>query len=719
MRHDCQREINTGLHWIVGCGLVLAAIAGPALAQEAMCLACHAEPSLRSESGRSMFVDPAKHAGSVHGALGCTACHTTIRDFPHPKRIPRVDCSGCHAEAAADLPPSAHGLLGAAACLSCHGPPHEIGRAAEASPHSCAACHADVVQQYQFSIHAQFRAAGDVQSPTCQTCHGPTHRIRPARNPASPVARRNLPETCGACHANPEFLAQHPVPFARPIESYRLSVHGRAVEAGHEQAPSCSDCHSSHAILPARDPRSTINHWNVPQTCGACHTEIANTYQESVHGKAVARGVRGAPVCTDCHGEHAILAPAEPGSLVNPARVATATCGRCHADERLAERYNLPLDKVPAFEDSYHGLALRAGSQTVANCASCHGVHNILPSSDPRSTVHPANLANTCGKCHPGAGTRFALGPVHVRPASATEHPVVAFIRITYWILIPLVIGFLLLHNLLDFLAKLIRGRFVPRTGETLPRMNLHFRIAHWLTMVSFPVLVVTGFALKFPEQWWARPLLRWESEFALRGTVHRIAGVVLLVSFFYHIAHLALSRRDRIILRLLRPGLEDLRDLWGMIRYNLGRAPERPRFGKFSYAEKIEYWAFVWGTVVMAVSGLLLWFNNFTLRHFPKWVSDAATAIHYYEAILATLAILVWHFYMTIFDPDVYPMDTAWLTGRASAEHIRHTRRFQYIVALEQQANPKLAEETATESADPAPPKSAEAPTADDERQA
>jgi cytochrome b subunit of formate dehydrogenase len=96
-------------------------------------------------------------------------------------------------------------------------------------------------------------------------------------------------------------------------------------------------------------------------------------------------------------------------------------------------------------------------------------------------------------------------------------------------------------------------------------------------------------------------------------------------------------------------------------------------------YAEKVEYWAFMWGTAVMTVSGCLLWFNNFTLRHFPKWVSDAATAVHYYEALLATFSILLWHFYMVIFDPLVYPMDTAWLNGKVPADHYRHSRPAYY----------------------------------------
>jgi len=131
-----------------------------------------------------------------------------------------------------------------------------------------------------------------------------------------------------------------------------------------------------------------------------------------------------------------------------------------------------------------------------------------------------------------------------------------------------------------------------------------------------------------------------------------------------------------------------DAQDLIGMFKYNLGLSTERPYFGKFSYAEKIEYLAFMWGSAVMALSGFVLWFNNFSLRYFPKWVSDAATAVHYYEAILATLSILIWHFYIVIFDPDVYPMDPAWLTGKASADHLRHTRPAYLLHLLQEKAS-------------------------------
>ncbi len=616
--------------------LLAATLAGVAVAegaQDAACLACHADRDLKSTAGHGLFVDEMRVRAGVHGGLACADCHAGIKELPHPDSLPRVDCGACHEDAAKAYGASVHGA-------------------------------------------ASVRGLGD--SATCGSCHGPAHEILPSTDAASRVAKRNLAATCGACHANPDFLARHQIPLARPVEAYQQSVHGRAVAAGSATAASCSDCHGSHDIVVPRDPASRINHWRVPETCGRCHGEVARSYAGSIHGQAVARGVPDAPVCTDCHGEHAILAPKEPGSLVNAARVSSVTCARCHGDERLAARYNLPAARVPAFRDSYHGLALRAGSLTVANCASCHGVHNILPLRDPRSMVHPLNLARTCGSCHPGAGTRFALGPVHVRPATASEHVVVRWVRVAYLLLIPLTVAFMLLHNGADFFAKLVRGARGHDSGEEIERMGLHFRIAHALVVLSFPVLVVTGFALKFPDAWWAAPLLAFEGKLAFRGLVHRSAGVVLIAAIGYHVVHLALVPRDRVILRRMRPRLRDLQDLWGVLRHSVGRG-SRPFFGPFSYAEKIEYWAFVWGTAVMAISGFILWFENWTLRNLPTWVSDAATAVHWYEAILATLSILVWHFYMVIFDPEVYPMERAWLTGRVSADHLRATRPAYY----------------------------------------
>jgi cytochrome b subunit of formate dehydrogenase len=132
-----------------------------------------------------------------------------------------------------------------------------------------------------------------------------------------------------------------------------------------------------------------------------------------------------------------------------------------------------------------------------------------------------------------------------------------------------------------------------------------------------------------------------WESNAGVRGGLHRTAAVVMIAAKLFHFVHLAMKKRDRSIIPALLPTIKDATDMLQVFRYNLGRTKQEPQFAKFNYAEKMEYWAFLWGTTVMALSGFLLWFNNFALRYFPKWITDAATAVHWYEALLATFSIL------------------------------------------------------------------------------
>jgi len=404
----------------------------------------------------------------------------------------------------------------------------------------------------------------------------------------------------------------------------------------------------------------------VPETCGHCHEEVLEKFQRSVHGQALAHGMRDAPTCTDCHGEHRILSHLESDSPVFSTNIPSETCGRCHADTRLIERHGLAQANWSAFQDSFHGLALRAGEVAAANCASCHGVHDVLPSSDPRSSVHPDNLSKTCARCHPGAGERFAVGPVHVSAAlaeSGLEH----WIRIVYRWLIAIVIGGMFLHVAADLVRKVNSpSAHATVSGPPSERMPRVLRWQHGLVMISFPVLAYSGFALTSPESWWAAPLLHWEVTYATRGIVHRVAAIVMMVALAWHITGLTASARQRAHMSGIGWRWEDLRHFGAMTAFYLGLRRQRPTGGKFSYIEKAEYWAFLWGSVLMAITGLPLWFENLTLRYFPKWVTDVATTIHFYEAILATLAILVWHFYWVIFDPDVYPMDRSWWSGVA-----------------------------------------------------
>ncbi len=647
------------------------------------CLACHGEAGMKSGAGKSISINPAKHAASAHGILGCQDCHTDIKEFPHPTKVLKVQCATCHADEAKAFPVSAHAALGDAACATCHGSVHELTTTENLMPGKCTECHAEEVTALASSIHGQAAKKGDKDAPKCVSCHGPIHAVKASSEPDSTVARKNMADTCAKCHSDAGFLSRHQIPVAHPADSYKQSVHGRAVALGKEAA-TCSSCHGTHDILPATDSRSSVNHWKVAATCGQCHKEIAREFNDSVHGEAVKNGVRDAPVCIDCHGEHLITDPKNPGSPLNAENVSSQTCGRCHGDPRLALRYDLPVDRLTSYADSYHGLALTEGKVTAANCASCHGVHSILRSSDPRSTINPANLAKTCGQCHKGVvESRFVIGPVHVQTSTGAAHPVVMWIRWTYWVLIPMTLGFMILHNLIDFLHKLIHPRPHHVSGAKVTRMNRNFRIAHWGVIFSFPTLVVTGFALKYPDAWVLRPLLFGERIYGIRGGMHRAAAVILVASTLYHIIHLALVKRDRMFVWAMIPQFKDATDIVQVFSYNLGLTKVEPKFGKFNYAEKLEYLAFMWGTLVMTVSGLALWFNNFMLRHFPKWVTDAATAVHYYEAVLATFAILIWHSYMVIFDPLVYPMDTAFIDGKVPAEHYRHARP-EYYRALQ-----------------------------------
>jgi formate dehydrogenase gamma subunit len=650
------------------------------LKQDEPCLACHGTLGMKSDKGQDISIDPGKHAASPHGLLACQDCHTSIKDFPHPAKAGKPQCATCHEEEAKNFATSVHSALGEQACASCHGNAHELAAARTVAPVKCSECHADEVKAFAQSIHGQAAKRADRDAPNCMSCHGSIHQVKAASEPDSAAARKNLAETCAKCHSDPGFLSRHMIPIANAVETYKRSVHGQALAAGNQNAADCANCHGSHDIYPARDPGSSVNHWKVPETCGKCHAEIAREFNESVHGVAVKAGNRDAPVCTDCHGEHLIMNPANPASPLNAANVSGETCGRCHNDPRLALRNNLPLNRVPSYAESYHGLAIEGGRLTAANCASCHGVHDILPPGDPRSTINAANLPKTCGQCHKGvAEAKFTIGPIHVQTDAGPNHPVVQWIRCTYLVLIPATLGFMLLHNLLDLLSKLIRRKPRLESSEVALRMNLWFRIAHWGVMVSFPTLVFTGFALKFPESWWAKPFLLWESSAGVRGGLHRTAAVVMASATLFHFIHLAVRKRDRSFLSAMIPTIKDATDMLAVFRYNLGLTKQEPKFLKFNYAEKMEYWAFLWGTTVMALSGLLLWFNNFTLRHFPKWVTDAATAVHWYEALLATFAILIWHFYLVIFDPAVYPMDTAWIDGKIPADHYRHSRPAYY----------------------------------------
>ncbi|HEY3835579.1 MAG TPA: cytochrome b/b6 domain-containing protein [Bryobacteraceae bacterium] len=509
---------------------------------------------------------------------------------------------------------------------------------------------------------------------SCTTCHDQGQKL--AKSAHSSLS-------CDSCHVQHETYP-HPPKIAKPVcidchsqqgTDYEQSVHGQAAKKG-GAAPDCALCHgSAHELL---NTKVAAFRESVIDTCAMCHDNVVGQYRKSVHGKALAAGIMQAPLCTDCHGEHRILAHSNENSTVSAGHIRD-TCGNCHGNVTLSGKFGLPTDRLMSFDASFHGLAAKAGNETVANCASCHGVHNILPSNDPQSSIHPKNLAKTCGKCHDGAGERFAITPVHLVDGHA-EAPPVRMVREFYLLVIPFTIGLMLLHNGGDWLRKLITRRFLGRGTRLLHtrtpgrpreiRMLPFERLQHAILVISFVALVWTGFALKYPSQWWARPLLLWEGHTPVREIAHRVAACVFIAVSVTHLVSLIVSRRLRDHWKDMWPKASDMTEAAANMSFNVGIRKIQPSRSAHSYIEKAEYWAVVWGAIVMAVSGIMLWANNLMLRLLPKTWLDIATSVHFYEAVLATLAIIVWHLYSVIFDPDVYPLDTAWLTGVSVKEH-------------------------------------------------
>jgi len=257
--------------------------------------------------------------------------------------------------------------------------------------------------------------------------------------------------SCGRCH-----YAGNPVgaPGGEYFDQYQHSVHGLEVARGNPEAPVCQDCHGSHRILKHDLPESGMYKQNIPRTCGRCHMDIYATYRESVHGTALEQGNMDAPVCSSCHGEHDIARHSQADSKVAPRHV-SETCSKCHGPKGVVAKYGIKTDRTTTFEESFHGVAQIMGDQMVANCASCHGYHDIRSEDDPKSSIHPSNIPATCGKpeCHPEASANFASGTIHVDPKSE-ESGILYYISKFFLILTASTLAGLLIFILLDLFRR-------------------------------------------------------------------------------------------------------------------------------------------------------------------------------------------------------------------------------------------------------------------------
>ncbi len=623
-----RKSIPSAVIIVITLFLTIFFIEGIGNANDSQCKECHDD------------FDFTTFNSSKHKKIGCTGCHVEVKTLPHKEELSEVRCERCHKKPA---------------------------------------------REYNLSVHAAALRKGMKDAPRCWNCHG-SHDVHSKLETESHVYPNKIPSTCGSakCHSNTNLAKMHKIPILNPFSNYSKSVHARELAGGDMDAATCKDCHGGHTILPLTDPRSPIHKDNVPKTCSKCHKDVYTEFISSIHWKGYINGVRNAPVCTDCHLEHEVLAHDNPKSTVFHAKV-PALCTDCHSQTSISKRYDLPVRTLKSYLNSFHGLALKSGNIEAANCTSCHATHSILKSRDKKSTVYPDNLVKTCGDCHPGIGEKLKTARIHGMENNAALFgaKIINVAKTAYiWIITVSVIS-MLIFCLLDLVAKTKRKRKkVVGGGEEnielskptryFMRFNKVERSLHVTIMVTFFILVYTGFCRSFPESAFAYPMTKLVPH-SIRDWAHRIAGVVITLDMLAQFILFAVTRRGREQLKELFPKPKDLRDAVALIKYNTGLSIKHPHFSRFSFMEKFEYWALIWGSILMGVTGLMLWFKEVTLKFLPYWTIDLAQVLHFYEAVLASLAILIWHFYWVIFNPDVYPMDTKWITGEISEEHMIH----------------------------------------------
>jgi cytochrome b subunit of formate dehydrogenase len=611
-------------------GLLLVPVLGVALAASAAaqgreeCERCHGsrEFLLQAASNRNvganLVVTRATLSGGPHAHVACSACHTGVQFFPHePAAARRVLCGRCHAAQDSAWRSGVHGP---------HGP--------SATPRA-----------------------------RCVDCHGGHDVARQGFLPTA-AGRAAMRQACAKCHAT------------------QVASAGRDV---HADTIACTSCHGSHAMRPVPDPATHGIAVRIARACSACHVAEAASYWKDIHGRTATRqaasaspvGPDTAAVCISCHGEHGIRRAHD-----RTWRFAVAdACSHCHPAYGTTYR------------DSYHGQASKVGSTRAAECADCHTPHNVRPPSDPASSVAPAHELQTCRQCHSEARGKFAGYQPHADPRDPHQNPVLFWV----WLFMTSVLtGTMVVwgtHTLLWYRRTAIERRRagkppVPKGPTALDsalrgggpyvwRFNLLFRVIHALIVATFFVLVVTGLPLRFSCAAWAPSLMHLLGGATRAGEFHRAAGAVVFGYFALYVAYLTWRlwkapgswRRwlgvDSVIL-----GVQDAKDAWAMVKWFFGRGPQ-PRFGRYSYMEKFDYFAELWGVGAIGFTGLMLWQPVFFARFFPGILFNVAIIIHSYEAMIATAFIFTIHFFNVHLRPDKWPLDAVMFTGRATTHYM------------------------------------------------
>jgi cytochrome b subunit of formate dehydrogenase len=525
-------------------------------------------------------------------------------------------------------------------------------------------------------------------------------------------------ETCLECHKTggdgPDFKTAE----------FLKSVHG-------QNGIGCTDCHAGYAMgphegeLPAlsADEQKIVGKlsaatWGegdhvekvtAPRAylaCGNCHDTAAGAYQLSIHSRWLREDSKVAgPVCGSCHGaphgvqKLAAYAPKAEAREKVPAdrREIAKRCESCHGNEEFSKAAGLNAEAALTYHDSIHGRLVRVGNEVAPVCTSCHaaaaakgGTHAIFPKTDPRSSVSAGSKKDTCGRCHAGATDNFAALVAHKPVQEVVGHVVPHIIHVAFSWLTTLTLLFFAFHVLIDFLYEL-RLRLGKKDGHgaaadaarSVVRFDLHQRIQHWFMLAGVILLGVTGWPLRGAGDpraaEYSRAFLKLFGGAEGAALWHRIGAVLIIISSLYHLFWLTfLAAQKRLPMSML-PVPKDAIDMKDNILFMLGLKKDRPKFDRYMYLEKFDYWAVFWGMVMMVGTGFIFWYPAWFASWAPAWLISAATIVHGEEATLAILFLFVVHFYNVHLKPSIFPMNWAWLNGRISVETLKHEHPLEY----------------------------------------
>jgi len=412
--------------------------------------------------------------------------------------------------------------------------------------------------------------------------------------------------------------------------------------------------------------------------CGDCHGDEMKMYQGSFHGNLVmTQHADKAPLCADCHDAHDIIPPGSKEFRAQEMEM----CGRCHEDAK------------DTYLSSYHGKAYALGDESTAVCSQCHGGHRILPADNPESTVSRENVVATCAECHPGANENFADFRSHVNPQDPRSSWQIWIFWIAYVLLIAVVFSFAAVHTSLYIYRGAKEGlysrkhRHRDKVGDTrieYHRFNVFHRWMHFLVIVSFTVLVFTGMPLKYEDTQWAQWFMDLFGGVTAAGVYHRLAAIVTVVYFTCEVLYMVIMVVRARGKNIRTPGsimfnMKDLHDLVGMFAWFFGKGP-KPQFDRYAYWEKFDYISLGVGTVIIGLTGFMMWFPLKTTELVPGIFLNIALVIHSNEALLAMGVIFIFvHFFSAHLKPESFPIDKVIFTGSLPVDHYREERPLEY----------------------------------------